>query len=197
MGKRNVQNTILTVIMSLIGLTSLAFVGFNGVIQGNSIFLPIILKPLPPTSTPTFTSTPTYTPTPTFTPTVPVPPTLTFTPTNTPTPTPNPSIGSVDITSIYYNGSGSSEPDEYVVIKNIDTHNIQLQGWTLRDNANHIYTFPSFSMVPQQICRIYTNQSHPEYCGFNYGSSSAIWNNTGDCAFLRNAQGTQVDQYCY
>ena len=50
---------------------------------------------------------------------------------------------------------------------------------------------------PGQECRIYTNEFHPEWCGFSYGSGSAIWNNTGDCANLRDGQGTQIDQYCY
>jgi hypothetical protein len=26
---------------------------------------------------------------------------------------------------------------------------------------------------------------------------AAIWNNTGDCAYLRNSSGTLVDEYCY
>jgi competence protein ComEC len=112
------------------------------------------------------------------------------------TPTPA-SSGNVVISSIFFDGTGSTEPDEYVEIRNDDTRSIQLQNWTLRDTANHVYTFPSFVVNPAQVCRIYTNQTHPESCGFNYGSGAAIWGNTGDCAYLRDSLSTPIDDYCY
>lgn len=148
-----------------------------------------IIKKIP---TPTPTSTPTLTPTPTNTPT-PKP-----TATKTPTPTRPPATsGDVRIISIFYDGTGSQEPDEYVEIKNYDSNTIQLHNWTLRDIANHVYTFPNFLMAPGKVCRIYTNQWHAAYCNFNYQNGAAIWNNGGDCGYLRNSAGSQIDQYCY
>lgn len=82
-------------------------------------------------------------------------------------------------------------------IRNDDMISIQLEGWTLRDEANHVFTFPNHVMQPGDRCRVYTNEHHPEWCGFNYESSSAIWNNTGDCADLRDSYGDTVDTYCY
>lgn len=110
--------------------------------------------------------------------------------------TPFPGSGSVVIQHIHYDGSGSTEPDEFVEIMNTGSA-VNLQGWTLRDNANHVYTFPAFTMQPEQVCRVYTNQYHPDSCGFSYASSSAIWNNTGDCAYLQNASGSEVSSICY
>jgi hypothetical protein len=52
-------------------------------------------------------------------------------------------------------------------------------------------------MEPGKVCRIYTNENHPEWCGFNYGSGSAIWNNGGDTAYLRDGNGTLIDDYSY
>jgi hypothetical protein len=52
-------------------------------------------------------------------------------------------------------------------------------------------------MQPGQVCRVYTNEFHPEWCGFNYGRGSAIWNNSGDCAYLRDGQGNPIHEYCY
>jgi hypothetical protein len=109
---------------------------------------------------------------------------------------PSPS-GVVNITTIFYDGAGSQEPDEYVETKNDDTKPIQLQNWTLSDAANHVFTFPSFVFQPGQVCRVYTNEVHPEWCGFSYGSGSAIWNNSGDTATLRDGNGTVVDSYTY
>ena len=86
---------------------------------------------------------------------------------------------------------------KYVEIRNADTVAIQLANWTLSDAANHVFTFPSFQIQPNQTCRVYTNENHPEWCGFNYGSGSAIWNNTGDTATLRDGEGAVVDVYTY
>ncbi len=166
------------------------------------IFLPLVSKPYPPTSTPTATATATATATQaatsTATPTATATATPTATATATATNTPPPgNTGDVVIIDIFVDGAGSSEPDEYVEIRNDDTSSIQLQGWTLRDIANHVYTFPSFVMTPGQVCRVYTNEIHPTWCSFNYGSGSAIWNNSGDCAYLRNSSNTLVDEFCY
>jgi len=120
------------------------------------------------------------------------------TPTHGTTPIPYPDTGNIVITSIFYDGvQGPAEPDEYVEIRNDDTVPIQLSGWTLRDEANHVFTFPDHVMEPAQVCRVYTNQYHPESCGLSYGSSSAIWNNTGDCAYLQDSAATLIDTYCY
>lgn len=176
----------------------------------------LTLTPLPtttdtpmPTSTQTITpsATPSNTPTSTPTPTETITPTVTLTPTETPTPTQTPTetntstpaaTGKITIAGIYYDGSGNKEPDEYVRIRNDSPDPIDLRGWTLSDDANHVFYFPAYILQPGQECRIYTNEVHPDTCGFNYGfSGSAIWNNSGDCAHLKDAAETLIDEYCY
>lgn len=163
-------------------------------------YLPAILRngvlvtAVPPTATATATGTPTNTATPTHTPTATNTPTITPTPSNTPPPV---STGNIIITDIFERGSGNDQPDEYVQIQNFDSRSINLAGWTLRDIANHAFIFPEYVIRPGEICRIYTNEDHPEWCSFNYGNNAPIWNNTGDCALLRDGSGTDVDQYCY
>jgi competence protein ComEC len=119
-------------------------------------------------------------------------PSVTLTPTATPA-----EPAKVKITNIYFDGAGIAEPDEYVEIQNEDTLPVQLQGWSLSDMSDHIFYFPAYLMPPSQICRVYTNEDHPEWCGFNYGSGEAIWNNTHDTATLRDGQGNLVSQYPY
>jgi len=149
-------------------------------------FLPSVIKAA------TFTPTPTTTPTRTATPT---PTTL---PTNTPTQTPTPMTdGRVSILAIHYDGTGNSEPDEYIAFQNVETFPIQIAGWTVRDDNGHVFVFPTFLMQPSQVCRVYTDEYHPDWCGFTYRSSSAIWDDNGDCAFLRDRLGTPADTYCY
>jgi hypothetical protein len=116
----------------------------------------------------------------------------------TPEPTQPPkTTGNVVIVTIHYDGLGSSEPDEYVEIRNDDTLAIYLDNWTLTDEANHVFTFPNFVIIPTFSCRIYTNEIHPDWCGFSYGSGSAIWNNGGDTATLRDGNGALIDDYSY
>lgn len=105
--------------------------------------------------------------------------------------------GDVIIADIFYDGAGTSEPDEYVEIQNVDYELIQLKGWILHDIENHVFTFPDFVIKPGQICRIYTNEIHSETCEFSYASEAAIWNNDGDTAYLRDAYGTLIDEYSY
>lgn len=153
-----------------------------------------------PTRTSTITKTPTQTSTQTSTPTATNLPSQTPLPTYTLTPTTMPVLttGKITIDKIYYDGTGDKEPDEYVVITNRDSSPIQLQGWTLYDIADHVYYFPSYVIQPDESCRIYTNEDHPEFCGFNYReTASAIWNNSGDTATLEDAAGTIIDTYQY
>jgi phosphatidylserine/phosphatidylglycerophosphate/cardiolipin synthase-like enzyme len=138
------------------------------------VHLPAVLKTAPGTPPPT--------------------PSPTLTPTPGPTPAPN---GNVVIFNIHFDGAGSVEPDEHVDLRNDDTVPIQLSGWTLTDAAAHTFTFPSYTLQPGEVCRVYTDEVHPEWCGFNYASSTAIWNNGGDCAILRDRQDQLIDQYCY
>ena len=105
--------------------------------------------------------------------------------------------GRVSIVDIHYGGTGNSEPDEYVEFQNVDDLPIQIEGWTLRDDDGHAGVFSRFVMPPGQVCRVYTDEYHPDWCGFTYRSGSAIWNDEGDCAFLRNRLGTPIDTYCY
>jgi hypothetical protein len=105
--------------------------------------------------------------------------------------------GNVNITHIHADGFSSHEPDEYVEIRNDDSRPIQLSSWTLRNEANHVFTFPSHVMQPGEVCRVYTDEYHSAWCGFSYGSRHAIWNNGGDCGYLRDSAGAPIDVYCY
>jgi len=90
------------------------------------------------------------------------------------------------------------ESDEYVEIENYDNKIVRLGGWKLHDSGQiHTYTFPNYNMEPGETCRVYTNENHPEWCGFNWGNGSAIWNNSGDEATLKDGSGTVIDSCSY
>lgn len=129
-------------------------------------------------------------------------PTPTPTPTLTPTPTPTPEkVVNVQITRIFYDGLVKSvESDEYVEITNLGTESVDLAGWVLKDisEGSPTFIFPSYVLQPGKSVRVYTNEIHPEYGGFSFGSGKAVWNNTDpDMAALYNAQGQEVSRKSY
>ena len=111
-----------------------------------------------------------------------------------------PTTGFVTIGKLSMCGTGSGEADEYVEIANdniYDIFPIQLKDWTLEDEEHNLFTFPSFLIYPGQTCRVYTNEYHPEWCGFSFGSDTEIWNVPEDHAYLRDAKGTLIANYEY
>jgi endonuclease YncB( thermonuclease family) len=145
--------------------------------------------PIPPTTTQVpATESPQPTPVPTQ------PPAPTVAPTEAP-----PAQGDVRISYIYYDGQVARvESDEYAVIKNMGGSPVNVGGWRLNaGNPGQDFVFPSFELQPEQECRVYTNEYHPETCGFSFGCGQALWRNSGDCGYLYDASGAEVATYCY
>ncbi len=120
-------------------------------------------------------------------------------PTATSTPAPASAKSRVIIAAIFFDGrKGRDEPDEYAVIRNVGSIPVNLQGWRLNAGAKgQDFIFPNFILQPGQECRVYTNEIHPEYCGFSFGSEKALWKNSGDCGYLYDEKGQLISKYCY
>lgn len=131
----------------------------------------------------------------------PTAPPATAVPTELPQPTSPPvaAPGDVFISSIRYDGDVPRvESDEYAVITNRGAAVVNLSGWRLNaGEPDQNFTFPSFDLQPGQSCRVYTNEYHPETCGFSFGRGDAIWRNSGDCGYLYDASGAEVSRYCW
>jgi len=113
----------------------------------------------------------------------------------------NTDISAVKITKIFYDGlEPRTESDEYVEIKNLGSEPVDLEGWVIKDISEGYpsLTFPAYILQPGKSIRVYTNEIHPEYGGFSFGSGKAIWNNSNpDTAVLYNAQGQEVSRKSY
>ena len=107
------------------------------------------------------------------------------------------------ITQIFYDGVVPSvESDEYVEISNFSGKTIDLTGWTLQDRptnngTRHTFTFPAYALSPGKVIRVYTNETHPEWGGFSFKSTGAIWNNDGDEASLSDSRGMVISRKSY
>jgi hypothetical protein len=99
------------------------------------------------------------------------------------------------------NRSNASLVGEYVRITNKSTTTINLEKWTLRDAAWHVYTFPKHTFGPNGTVYVHTgkgtNGKQPNGTADSarlYQQRGAyVWNNDGDTATLRSASGRTYD----
>ncbi len=102
----------------------------------------------------------------------------------------------VRVTYIEYDPPGDDVAGEYVRIQNFGGF-ANMTGWTLRDVANHVFTFPSFALASGGTVRVWTKAGTNTAADLYWGSAAAIWNNDGDCAYLLSSGGATVSTYCY
>ena len=107
----------------------------------------------------------------------------------------------VKIQKIYYDAPGSDPENpngEWVEIVNDGGKAVDLTGFSLKDEANHIYTFPATTLAPDHLLKVYSGQGNDSDGTLYWGLvGDAVWNNDGDTAFLRDPQGRLVDVYGY
>jgi len=107
----------------------------------------------------------------------------------------------VVISYIHYDGAvPRTESDEYVEISNLGSAPQDLAGWRLLDISEGYpeIIFPAFALEAGASIRVYTNEVHPEWGNFSFGSTKAVWNNTNpDTAVLYDAAGQEVSRRSY
>jgi len=110
-------------------------------------------------------------------------------------------VENIQITDIFYDGlEPYTESDEYVEITNLGDQPQDLAGCILIDISDGYPSliFPSYILAPGESVRVYTNEYHPEWGGFSFESSTAVWNNSEpDTAVLRDSQGNILSQMSY
>jgi competence protein ComEC len=85
--------------------------------------------------------------------------------------------------------------DEWVEISNQGTSDVNLTGWTLEDGQNHTYTFPDFSLKAYADVVLHTGIGSDTFEDLYWNRKTAIWNNDGDVATLKDASGAVVSSY--
>ncbi len=115
-----------------------------------------------------------------------------------PAPTTPPEPAIVKIIRIEYDpATGPDVEGEYVDIQNLGQTALDLTDWTLRDEANAVFTFPSYSLSGQAKVRVWVRAGVSDTANLYWGRGSAVWNNGGDTATLRNAEDEEVDTCIY
>ena len=105
----------------------------------------------------------------------------------------------VVLTDVSFNGKvNAAEPDEYVEFQNQGSVPQNMAGWKIASvRGGQTYFFNGPTLQPGQICRLYTNEVHPEWCGLTWGKATAQWNNTADRANLIDPNGKVVSSIGY
>jgi len=102
----------------------------------------------------------------------------------------------VQISDIEYNPPGDDLQNEYVRIENTGGLAAYMANWTLSDVAGNTFTFPPFTLHPGASVHVWTKAGVGTATDLYWGRGSSVWDSVGDCAYLRNSAGTQVDSYC-
>lgn len=85
--------------------------------------------------------------------------------------------------------------DEYIIIKNGQSSPVDMSGWTLSDEADHVFTFPQgFKLNKNSEVTVYTGHGTNTDTELYWNSDTPIWNNSGDNAYLRTPDGSLIDR---
>jgi len=113
-----------------------------------------------------------------------------------------PATGTVIFSRIQYDapgtdsGSNGSLNTEFFKLKNTTKANINLNGWTVRDQQNIVYKFPSLTLRAGSELLVHsgkgTTTAINRYWG-RAGKNGYVWNNSGETAYLRTAANKQID----
>lgn len=100
---------------------------------------------------------------------------------------------SVSISTLYVGAPHQTVNQEYVKIANTGKTAVNLKGWKIRDSHNyHTYTFPSYTLKAKSTVTLRSGSGKNTATTLYWNKYSFIWNNTGDKAYLYNAQGKLV-----
>jgi hypothetical protein len=113
-------------------------------------------------------------------------------------PEPTATTGAVEIETIFYDSPVPDEVSgEYVTLRNVDNHAIQLDGWRLVDAQANTITLPRFVLQPNTTLTIHNCTGTNDNANIYTGACEAMWNNGGDTATLYDASGAVIDAYTY
>jgi micrococcal nuclease len=113
------------------------------------------------------------------------------------------SEASLNIVDVVFDAPGDDNEnlnEEWVEVRNNGGSPVDLTGWGIKDeSATHRYEFPaSFTLASGESVTVRTG------CGVDFGTElfwcsegSAVWNNSGDTAFLLDPNGNTHDTFSY
>jgi hypothetical protein len=110
---------------------------------------------------------------------------------NYPTATPQPDLAFLD-----FNVS-STPDDDYVEIHNAGSYSVNLTGWWVKADSGERYDFPNgFTLDDGDTVKLRSGSGSNSSSNLYWGLDYSVWTDEGNCAYLRNPQGLEVDRLC-
>jgi phosphatidylserine/phosphatidylglycerophosphate/cardiolipin synthase-like enzyme len=103
----------------------------------------------------------------------------------------------VTIATVVYDPPGDDLAGEHVLLRNSGGRPVDLGGWTLRDEAGAIYTFPAVTLGAGAELRVWVKAGTDDAANLYWGRGQPVWNNSGDTATLRDVTGQEWAVYSY
>ena len=106
----------------------------------------------------------------------------------------------IDIVEINYDAEGNDRDNlngEWVAMINNTDSDIDMAGFTLSDDSDHVYTFGDFILAAGHTVTVFSGAGADDFRSLYWTSSSPIWNNDSDTAYLKDADGEFMDEYSY
>ena len=106
----------------------------------------------------------------------------------------------IDIVEINYDAEGNDRDNlngEWVAMTNSTDSDIDMAGFTLNDDSDHLYTFGDFILPAGHTVTVFSGAGVDDSTSLYWTSSSPIWNNDSDTAYLKDADGEFMDEYSY
>jgi len=98
---------------------------------------------------------------------------------------------------INQNPDDSQNPNlESIILTNIGPA-VDMNGWQLKDEATHIYTFGDLELDTGNYVTIYSGKGANTADVKYWNQATTVWNNDGDTVFLRDDEGNLALSYSY
>jgi|GEM_PF-3118625 len=106
--------------------------------------------------------------------------------------------GDVVVTEIGFNPdacdtAGSDAAGEWIELKNVSSHALNLVGWTLTDNQATATVATSLTLLAGDFVVFCNGATRPAWCDFSYGATISLGNG-GDKLTLKDGFGTLIDE---
>jgi len=86
---------------------------------------------------------------------------------------------------------------EYIEIYNTTNTTLDVTGWTISDNQNHIFKFGRFFLQPGRKVRIHTGAGSNTLVDLYWVLTTFVWDDGGDTITIRDASGNILVQVSY
>lgn len=111
-----------------------------------------------------------------------------------PSPGPDDPTGRLAVVEVTADAPGAERENlaaETITFENRGRRSLSLSGWTVADEANHVYEFPDgFELAPGERVTLHTGAGTDSERDLFWGAGSPVWNNAGDTITVRDGEGS-------